>query len=290
MLNGLATGLAFAQEATHAAEAGPHTPTPVAETIFELFGVLPVTNAVFTAWLVIVVLVLFAFFSTRNLKMLPSGVQNFWELVVELWIGVVDQSMGKRGRRFVPLLATSFLFILFSNWIGILPIVGNVLITNPEGQTVPLFRSANSDLNLTAAMAVIVILLSEVLEFRALGPGGYFKGLLIPNFLRWLEIVTRPLSLGFRLFGNIFAGEVLVATMLGLAPFALFPFLGLEVFVGLIQALIFSMLAMTFITIATAHEHGHEEHLEDTGHDGHADLVASPVHDNAPAIAHGAAH
>jgi F-type H+-transporting ATPase subunit a len=169
--------------------------------------------------------------------------------------------MGRRGRRFLPLLATAFLFILFSNWIGILPGVGDVLIRNPEGHQVPLFRSANSDLNLTAAMAVGVILLAEIFEFRALGPFGYIKGLLLPNPMRWLEIFTRPLSLAFRLFGNIFAGEVLVATIISVAPPVLFVFLALELFVGLIQALIFSMLSMVFLTIATLHEgpHGHEE-------------------------------
>jgi F-type H+-transporting ATPase subunit a len=247
------------QEGAHqAGGAAVHTPQPPAEVIFDLFGV-PVTNSIFTAWCVIAILVLFAFFSTRNLRMVPSGLQNFWELVVELWIGVVEQSMGRRGRRFIPLISTAFLFILFSNWIGILPVVGTVTVKDSHGQDVPLFRSANSDLNVTASMAVIVILISEVLEFRSLGPLGYLKGLLLPNPLRWLEIVTRPLSLSFRLFGNIFAGEVLVATMIGVAPFALFVFLGLELFVGLIQALIFSMLTLVFITIATAHQHDHHE-------------------------------
>lgn len=262
-----ATVWAAVQETEGSAPAS-ETPQPTAELVFDLFGTIPVTNTVFTAWCVIAALVLVAFFSTRKLKMVPSGAQNFWELVVELWIGVAEQTMGRRGRKYVPLIATAFLFILFSNWFGILPIVGNVTLKNPEGLAVPLFRSANSDLNLTAAMAVIMIGLAEVLEFRTLGPGGYVKGLLVPNFLRWLEIITRPLSLAFRLFGNIFAGEVLIVTMLGLAPFALFPFLGLEVFVGLIQALIFSMLALTFITIATAHAHddAHDEQRETGSH------------------------
>ncbi len=90
---------------------------------------------------------------------------------------------------------------------------------------------------------------------------------MLPNPLRWMEILTRPLSLAFRLFGNIFAGEVLVATMIAVAPFALFVFLGLEIFVGLIQALIFSMLTLVYLTIATAHERAHEEgHGEATSH------------------------
>ncbi len=269
--------------AEHAANAGAHTPTPPPEQVFELFGLIPVSNTIVTAWLVIVVLVLFAYFSTRNMKMMPTGVQNFWEMVIELWIGILEQSMGKFGRRFLPIVATAFLFILFSNWIGVLPIVGNVTIRNPEGVTVPLFRSANSDLNLTAAMAVLVIILAEAMELVSLGPLGYLKGLLLPNPLRWLEIVTRPLSLSFRLFGNIFAGEVLVVTMLGIAPFALFAFLGLELFVGLIQALIFSMLTLVFLTIATAHMRAHD-HEEDH------DALSEGAHPGSGAVHHGQAH
>ncbi|MBV9356571.1 MAG: F0F1 ATP synthase subunit A, partial [Chloroflexi bacterium] len=137
-------------------------------------------------------------------------------------------------------------------------IVGPIYVQE-HGDVIPLLRSSNSDLNLTAAMAVLMILLSEFFELRALGPLRYLRGLLIPNPMRWLEILTRPLSLAFRLFGNIFAGEVLIATMLAVAPFALFIFLGLELFVGLIQALIFAMLSLVFLTIATAHEEMHEQ-------------------------------
>lgn len=242
-----------------------HIPKPPADVLFNLFGALPVTNTILTAWIVMAVLVLCAGLSTRQMKMVPSGFQNLWEMIIEIWLGVLHQTMGARGRRFLPLVCTAFLFILFSNWFGILPIV-QFAVTDVEGNRVPLIRSANSDLNLTAAMAVLVIVLAEFWEFRSLGPLGYLKGLFLPNVLRWLEIATRPLSLAFRLFGNVFAGEVLVMTMLGLAPYALFPFLGLEVFVGLIQALIFSMLTLVFLTIATAHEH--VPHEKATG--GHA--------------------
>jgi len=254
----------FAQEtAQRAAEGASNaTPQPPPEVLFYLFGVhaLPITNSIFTAWVVIAILVLFAFFSTRSMRLLPSGVQNFWELIVELWVGITDQTMGpRRGRRFMPLVATAFLFILFSNWFGTLPI-GYLTVRNPDGEMVPLLRSSNSDLNVTAAMAVIMIGLAEFFELRSLGLFGYLKGLLIPNPLRWLEIFTRPLSLAFRLFGNIFAGEVLLATMLTVAPFVMFVFLGLELFVGLIQALIFSMLSLVFLSIATVHEEAHGEH------------------------------
>lgn len=250
-------------------------PQPPPEVVF-CIGQIPVQNTVVTGWLVIVLLAGFAFLSTRGLKESPGGLQNFWELIVELWTGLVEQSMGHYGRNFLPLIGTAFLFILFSNWMGTLPFVGNVTIVNPLGETVPLFRSANSDLNLTASMAVLVILLAEFMELRSLGPLGYLKGLLLPNPLRWLEIFTRPLSLAFRLFGNIFAGEVLVFTMLGVAPVVLFVFLGLELFVGLIQSLIFSMLSLVYLTIATAHLREHLAHA----HEG----------DHGSGEAHGAAH
>jgi F-type H+-transporting ATPase subunit a len=241
------------------AEATTAVPQPPAEVLFYIAGI-PVTNTIFTAWVVIAILVLFAYFSTRNMRTLPTGLQNFWELVVELWVGVSEQTMGRRrGRRFMPLVATAFLFILFSNWFGTLPI-GYFVILNHEGQEVPIFRSADSDLNVTAAMAIMMIAIAEAFEFKSLGLFGYLKGLFLPNPMRWLEIFTRPLSLSFRLFGNIFAGEVLLATMLTVAPYVMFVFIGLELFVGLIQALIFSMLSLVFLSIATVHEDAHEAH------------------------------
>jgi len=250
----------FAQEhAAEAAQSAEHAPQPPAELLFYI-GPIAITNTIFTAWVVIIILVLFAYLSTRTMNVLPRGVQNFWEMLIELWMGVTENTMGRRrGRRFLPLIVTAFLFIVFSNWFGTLPI-SYITIVNEEGQTVPLLRSANSDLNVTASMAIMMIVLAEFFELRSMGLG-YFKGLFIPNPLRWLEIFTRPLSLSFRLFGNIFAGEVLLVTMMAVAPFVLFIFIGLELFVGLIQALIFSMLSLVFLSIATVHEevHGHEE-------------------------------
>jgi F-type H+-transporting ATPase subunit a len=264
----LLAGPALLAQSGAEATSSSAAPQPPAEHLFTLFGVLPVTNSIFTAWVVILILVLFVYFSTRNMRLIPSGVQNFWELIVELWVGVSEQTMGRRrGRRFMPLVATSFLFILFSNWFGTLPI-GYLTVRNGDGEMVPLFRSADSDLNVTAAMAILMIVIAEFFEFRSLGPFGYLKGLLIPNPMRWLEIFTRPLSLSFRLFGNIFAGEVLLATMLTVAPYVMFVFIGLELFVGLIQALIFSMLSLVFLSIATVHEDVHGGHIDNHSIEG----------------------
>jgi F-type H+-transporting ATPase subunit a len=245
------------EEPARAAAAANQTPSPPTEALFAI-GPIPITNTILTTWIVIILIVGFAFLATRRMRLRPSGVQNAIEMLVEVWVGLVEQNMGRRrGRRFLPLIATAFIFIVVANWFGTLPIVGPIYLSE-HGENIPLLRSSNSDLNLTAAMAVLMIVLAEVFELRALGLLRYLRGLLIPNPMRWLEIVTRPLSLSFRLFGNIFAGEVLIATMLAVAPFALFIFLGLELFVGLIQALIFAMLSLVFLTIATAHEEEHE--------------------------------
>ncbi|HYU18544.1 MAG TPA: F0F1 ATP synthase subunit A [Chloroflexota bacterium] len=232
-----------------AVEEQAHGPTPTAEIFFH-FGPIPVSETIFSAWIVMAVLLLFSLAATRNMKLVPTGVQNVAELIIELWLGIIQQVAGPKGRRFLPVVCTAFLFILFSNWIGTLPMFGNV-----RG-----FRSANSDLNVTASMAIIVFILFQAYGIKSAGILGYLKEFLIPNPLHILTELSRPLSLAFRLFGNIFAGEVLLHTILGIAPYALFLFLGLELFVGIVQALIFSMLTLVFLAIATAHERAaHEE-------------------------------
>ncbi|MBV9547011.1 MAG: F0F1 ATP synthase subunit A [Chloroflexi bacterium] len=267
----------FAQESQQAAQGASNAaPSPPPDVLFYLFGQhwAPVTNTILTAWVVIAILVIFAALSTRTMRLMPRGVQNFWELIIELWVGITTQTMGpRRARRFMPLIATAFLFILFSNWFGTLPI-GYLDVRNAEGEMVPLFRSSNSDLNVTAAMAIMMIALAEFFELRSLGLFGYIKGLVLPNPLRWMEIFTRPLSLAFRLFGNIFAGEVLLATMLTVAPFVMFIFIGLELFVGLIQSLIFSMLSLVFLSIATVHEDAHGAHADDQSIEGEMAAVS----------------
>jgi len=230
--------------------------TPATHTFFYV-GPIPISETVFTAWVVMAVLLLFAWAATRKMRIVPSGIQNVAELIVEVWLGIIEQTAGKNGRRFVPVVVTAFLFILFSNWIGTLPLFGNV-----RG-----FRSANSDLNLTAAMAVVVFILVQISAIRSNGIGGYLKHLFVPNPLEILTELSRPLSLAFRLFGNIFAGEVLLHTMLGIAPYVLFVFLGLELFVGVIQALIFSMLTLVFLSIAVAHGHGAHQEEHAPSHD-----------------------
>ena len=222
-----------------------------AQVLFHV-GPLPVTNSIFSAWVTMVVLVVAALFATRKMELAPKGFQNFVEYVVELLLGICESTAGrKRGRQFLPIVATSFLFILVSNWMGLLPGYGDT----------PWLRSSDSDLNVTAAMAIIVFVVAQWVSISANGPLGYLKEFVVPNPLHLLSEVAKPLTLAFRLFGNIFSGEVLIVTMGGLIPLA-FPsiFYGFELFVGIIQAIIFSMLTLVYFSMGTLHDRQENPH------------------------------
>jgi F-type H+-transporting ATPase subunit a len=235
------------------------------DVVFDLLGV-PVTNTMFTGTLVTIALALVAVVLRLTLSIWPSRAQVAAEQLIEAWQGLAETAGGKRAHRFVPLVGSAFVFILFANWIGALPLK-HIRTINPDGASVEVIRSATSDLNLTAAVALMVVVLVEVLEMRSLGVMQYVKGLVVPNPLRWMEMLVRPLSLAFRLFGSVFAGHVLVNTILAIAPIVLFPFLVLELFMGLIQAVIFAVLALVFLTIATAHD-GKRPGRTDTAYQG----------------------
>ncbi len=227
-----------------------------AQTIF-FVGPLPVTNTIFSAWIVMAVLVILSVVATHSMKIVPSGLQNLMEYAVELLLTVCESTMGTRkGRRFFPIVATLFLFILAANWVGLFPGFGDVTW----------LRSPDSDLNLTASMAIIVFVLMEFWTIRSVGFLGYLREFAIPNPLHIMSEVSRPITLAFRLFGNILAGEVVIATITGMVHYILpTVFFGVEVFVGILQALIFSMLTMVYLAIATQHE-SHEGHAEGGSH------------------------
>lgn len=227
------------------------------EKIFELGG-LPVTNTLLTSWIAALVLILFSVVAARNMRLAPSGLQNVAEAIVELLLGLSEQVAGARARAFLPLVATLFLFILFSNWIGILPGVGTLQINHHA-----VLRSANSDLSITAAMAVIVFFWVQISGLRT-GGLSYIWKFIWPPGIAQLELIsefTRPFSLAVRLYGNIIAGFILVEVMLQIAP-PVIPalFLALELGVGLIQALIFAVLTLAFLTLATSQSHSAQEH------------------------------
>lgn len=236
-----------------------------AEDIFHI-GSFPVTNSLLLATIVVVVLTGVAVFAKRRFAMIPGALQNMGEMFLEGVLGIMDTVLGERSKseKYLPIVATIFLFVLFSNWTGLLPGVGSLTIQNgPE--TAPLLRAPSADLNFTLALAVITVVAVNVLGAFAIGVGAHaskffnFKSPIM-FFIGLLELVSegaRMVSFSFRLFGNVFAGEVLLTIIGFLLPYiAPVPFLFLEVFVGFVQALIFSMLSVVFISIAiTPHEH-----------------------------------
>jgi len=240
-----------------------------AEDIFNL-GSFPVTNALFMAFLVLVLLSLFAVFLRRRLKMVPGMLQNIFEFLVEGALTMMDSVLGDRktSEKYLPVVFSIFLFVLVSNWLGLLPGVGSLIIHHGE-ETVPLLRSPGSDLNFTLALALIAVTVVNVLGVAAIGFKNRasvffnFKGP-IDFFIGILELISefaKIISFSFRLFGNVFAGEVLLAIMAFLVPYLVpLPFMFLEIFVGFIQAFIFGMLTLVFVAMAVvSHGEGHEE-------------------------------
>jgi F-type H+-transporting ATPase subunit a len=175
----------------------------------------------------------------------------------------------QRAAQFFPLLITIFIFVLINNWIGLLPGVGSIIIKTAEGN-VPLLRGANADLNTTLALAIVSVAAIQFYAMRELGFRRHIKKYFaldpIYSFVGFLELISefsKVISFSFRLFGNIFAGEVLLIVIAYLLPLVgPLPFFGLELFVGLIQALVFTMLTLVFLVIATADHGGEEDHRE----------------------------
>ncbi len=250
-----------------------------AEEILRI-GSFPVTNTLITSWITVAVLATFAV-GIRKLKMVPAGFQNATELLVEGFLNFSEGVLGSREKaeKYLPIAGTIFLFILASNWLGIFPGIGSIeFIEARTDSSVPLFRSAASDLNFTLALGVIAVLLVNISAVRAIGLREHlskfftFKSpiLAFVGILEFISEFAKIISFSFRLFGNVFAGEVLLLVTAFVArlliPNALstvaqspiiagvqIPFLALEVFVGFVQALVFAVLTLVFISIATAH-------------------------------------
>ncbi len=281
------------------------------------------TNSLLTTFIVDIVVILLAVTATARMQLIPSGWQNFMEMVLEYLYGLSETIAGPYVRKFFPWVATIFIFVIISNWSGLIPgmgsigfihsaphgepveaegeahaqaleqrlamVDGNLTIAAPvaveaapaaategEGYMVPLFRAPSADFNMTFGLAIVVMVMVQVWGVRALGAGyfgkffvwqgetGFMKG--VNAFVGFLELISefsRLLAFGFRLFGNVFAGEIMLATLAFLIPFLVpIPFYVLEIFVGFVQALVFMMLALVFWSVAMI-SHGHEEH-----HDG----------------------
>ncbi len=235
------------------------------EIIGTLFGI-PITNSLILSLITAFLLVGGGFLLVRSVKMMPGKAQNTIETLVEGILAFMGQALGNKeqAKKFFPLVATIFLFILSNNWIGVLPGTGSLGFFEEEhGQRsfIPLFRSANSDLNTTLALALISVFAIQWYGIRKLGFLKHISKFFvfgkgpIQFFVGILELIgefAKVLSFSFRLFGNIFAGEVLLLIIMTLVPvIAPLPFIMLEFFVGFIQALVFAMLTLIFLKIAT---------------------------------------
>lgn len=258
-----------------------------AETIAHIGG-FAVTNSLLNSWLVVFLILIICVVLNKKIKQIPGKLQSIFEMIVEGFLGIFDSVTGSRKKslQFFPLVFAFFVYILFNNWLGLLPGVGSVgQVVNENGHElfVPYFRGGMADLNTTLALAIIGVVASHIFGVIAIGAWSYLNkfinikafleipkkimkdpAILIVNpikaFVGLIEVIgeiAKVASLSFRLFGNVFAGEVLLASMSAILAFGLpIPFMFLEILVGVIQALIFAMLILAYLTMSTtAEEH-----------------------------------
>jgi F-type H+-transporting ATPase subunit a len=251
--------------------------------ITSVFG-LPVTNSMVIIWAVAIGLIAFAQFATRNMKLVPSGAQNFVEWLVESLYQFLESVIGSHLiKKTFWFFATIFIFILFANWFSLIPGVGTLGWGHHTAAgfkvTEPWLRGANADLNMTLSMAMIFFVCWTVWAIQANGVAGLFLELFGPKgdttgllkllmvvvfiavgCLEVVSILFRPVSLSFRLYGNIFAGENMLETMATLVPGWIgsvllpIPFYFMELLVGIVQALVFMLLTAVFTMLITEHE------------------------------------
>lgn len=254
-------------------------PPLVAEPIFNI-GSFPVTNSYINSTLAVVLFFIIGLLLRNKTHMVPKGIQNFFEAVLEFMLGYIDRITHSREKslRFLPLVGGIFLFILVSNWMGLLPGTGSIgryLEVHGQLELVPLLRPANADLNMTVAMALFSVFVANLLGAITVGVWRHVnrfikirdvvrsfnqgKTSIMVAFIEFgvgfLEIISeiaKVISLSLRLFGNIFAGEVLLTVIAGMLAFVLpLPFMFLEILVGLVQAIVFSMLTLVYFALAT---------------------------------------
>jgi F-type H+-transporting ATPase subunit a len=256
---------------------------------FYKLGPIYITNTLITSWLSIVALIGLFYFGTRKLKLVPKGLQNFAETVIETLLNFVEGVAGKEnGRRFFPIVATIFLYVLFNAWLALLPVFNFIGVNQlqADGTTiyVPILRAANTDINVPLMLALVSFFSVEYWGVTSVGLrfylGKFFKfgqllqglGQLVKGkvrsavgsilfgaidvFVGALELLSefvRIISFTFRLFGNMMGGEVLLLTIPFLIPWVFSSiFYGLETFLGLIQAIIFGALTLVFATMAVS--------------------------------------
>lgn len=266
-----------------------HESTLYAEPIGHI-GSFTITNSLFTSWIVVGILVVLAIAIRLSIKLIPKGIQNFFEFVIEGAESLADQVTGDRNitNKAFPIVFTVFLIVLLNNWLGILPLggFGFIEMTEHGKAFIPLIRSGTADINGTLPLAILSVLGANLFGILSIGLwktfnkyvnisalGEIFKKvrkeptilmtapiMFAVGFLELIGEFAKIASLSFRLFGNVFAGEVLLASMGAIIAYALpTPFLLLEVFVGVIQAFIFAILTLVYYTIASQDHDNHDD-------------------------------
>jgi len=262
---------------------GEHGLSQKAQEIARLFGI-PITNSMIVSWIVALALIIFAQFATRKMKQVPEGAQNFLEWIIESLFKFLEGILGRHlTERTFWFFATVFIFILATNWAGLIPGVGSVGWGHETLHDFqidqPLLRGGNADVNMTLAMAMVFFACWIYWSMREIGPLGFFEELFGPKgestgalkvlmvivffaagCLEVVSILFRPISLSFRLYGNIFAGENMLEAMAKLVPhfgwLVQIPFYFLELLMGLVQALVFTLLTAVFTLLICQHEEG----------------------------------
>lgn len=264
--------------------------TLFAEPIFH-FESFTITNALLTSWFAVFIIVIISLFLRKSLREVPSKIQHVFEIMIEGALSLCDQVTNDRAlsMRIFPFAISVFFFILINNWLGLMPLGGFGIVENGEhGLTfVPFLRGSTADINTTLALAVMAVLGANIFGIFSIGIwktfnkyvnlkvlGGVFTKIRkdptiiivapITFFVGLIEVVgefAKVASLSFRLFGNVFAGEVLLVSMAALVAYVVpIPFMFLEILVGVVQAVIFSILLVVYFTIAASDHDEHEEH------------------------------
>ncbi len=239
-----------------------------AEKITEFLGI-PITDALLASWIVVFLVVLGALFSRKKIKLIPGKIQVLFEFLILYVKDYMTETLESErlAKKFLPFVLTIFLFIFFANMFGFLPGIGSIGIYETIGEEkefISLLRPVNTDLNVTVALAIISFVVIEVTGVATLGFLKYFSKFVnfksplafLIGIIELFSEIARLIAFSFRLFGNMFAGKVLVLVVMFFVPYLLpVPILLFEVFVGFIQAAIFALLTLFFIKIAITEPH-----------------------------------
>lgn len=261
-----------------------HAHTLYGEEIFSI-GNFPVTNSMLTSWIAFVVILVITLVLRFKKSMVPKGIQNIAEIIIEELLKLCDSVTQSRRTSIIalPIVLALVVFVLINNWVGILPGIGTIMIETTHGP-VSLLRGATADINTTLALAITSVLFANIVGIFIVGGWATFtKFIQVPQLLKLKNVFKDPVqlvlvpvnifvgllellgevakiaSLSFRLFGNVFAGEVLLASMAAIFAYVTpMPFIFLEFFVGIIQAFIIGLLTVVYVTLAVqTHDEGH---------------------------------